>query len=117
MSFNPEYATREPPRAEVDSLDGPTMIEFGTSWCGHCRRAQPLLAAALADRPGVRHLKVADGSGRRLGRSFDVKLWPTLIFLADGAEVARLVRPTDAAQIERALDRLDDAPTRYDAPV
>ncbi len=110
MSFTAEYAAREPTRAEVDSLDGPTMIEFGTSWCGHCRMAQPLLAAALADRPRLRHLKIEDGSGRRLGRSFGVKLWPTLVFLADGRETDRLVRPTDSAQIERALDRLDEAP-------
>jgi thioredoxin 1 len=37
----------------------------------------------------VRHVKVEDGSGRRLGRSFGVKLWPTLVFLRDGREVAR----------------------------
>lgn len=107
MTYSAEYAKPEPARTEVDALDGPTMIEFGTPWCGYCRAAQPLLAAALADRPGLRHLKIEDGSGRRLGRSFGVKLWPTLVFLVDGRETARLVRPTDPAQIAQALDRLD----------
>jgi len=48
----------------------------------------------------VRHLKIEDGPGRPLGRSFRVKLWPTLVFLRDGVEVARVVRPADAKQIE-----------------
>jgi thioredoxin 1 len=106
MAINTEYATHEPARAEVDSLAGATMLEFGSAGCGHCRAAQPLLASALAAHPGVRHLKIADASGRRLGRSFRVKLWPTLIFLRDGHEIARLVRPRDASSIADALDKI-----------
>ena len=102
-----DYAAAEPKRAEVDALEGPALIEFGNPWCGYCRRAQPLLAEALADHPRVRHLKVADGSGRRLGRSFRVKLWPTLVFLRDGKELARLVRPAGPDEIRDALARID----------
>ena len=100
----------EPTRDAVDLLPGPTLLEFGTSWCGHCRAARPLIAAALAAHPAVRHVKVEDGSGRPLGRSFGVKLWPTLVFLADGREVERLVRPRDARAIGEALARLAAAP-------
>ena len=98
-----------PSRAEVDALAGPTLLEFGTDWCGHCRRAQPALAAALAGHPAVRHLRVEDGPGRALGRSFGVRLWPTLVFLADGREQARLVRPTEAAPVAEALQALSAA--------
>lgn len=104
--MNTQYAQKEPPRAEVDALTGPTLLEFGSPWCGYCRRAQPLIAEAMAAHPGVRHLKIADASGRRLGRSYGVKLWPTLIFLADGKERARLIRPTDAGSIREALARI-----------
>lgn len=105
-----DYAETEPARAEVDALAGPTLLEFGSPTCGHCRRAQPLIAQALAAHPRVRHLRIADASGRRLGRSFGVKLWPTLVLLADGKEIARLVRPTDAGEIARALATIDPAP-------
>ena len=93
----------EPSRAEVDTLAGSVLLEFGAAHCGHCRAAQPLIAGALARHPQVRHIKVEDGSGRPLGRSFRVKLWPTLVFLRDGREVARLVRPADPGAIEQAL--------------
>jgi thioredoxin 1 len=96
----------EPQRAELDRLAGPALVEFGSPWCGYCRRAQPLIAEALAEHPGVRHFKIADASGKRLGRSFGVKLWPTLVFLSDGKEVVRLVRPRDAATIREALGRI-----------
>lgn len=103
--MNEVYAPVEPPRAEVDALQGLTLIEFGTPWCGFCKRAQPLLAQALAGRPPLRHLKIEDGSGRPLGRSFGIKLWPTLILLRDGREVARVVRPGSAAAIRETLER------------
>jgi thioredoxin 1 len=103
---NGVYSETEPARAAVDALPGATLLEFGSPTCGHCRRAQPLIAQALAAHPRVRHLKIADASGRRLGRSFGVKLWPTLVLLADGREAARLVRPTDAAEIGRALSAI-----------
>src|SRR5690348_15351018 len=98
-----DQASREPKRSDVEALAGPTLLEFGTSWCGHCRRAQPLIAAALAAHPKVRHIKGEDASGRRLGRSFAVKLWPTLVFLKDGREIEKLVRPASVEEIERAL--------------
>lgn len=109
MAFNKKYATHEPKRSEVDQLAGPTLLEFGSPECGHCRRAQPLLASAFAAHPGVRHIKIADASGRPLGRSFKVKLWPTLVFLRDGQEIARLVRPRDVSTIADALAKIDIA--------
>lgn len=98
------YTPEDLLRSEVDKLKGPTVIDFGTNWCGHCQRAQPLVDAVFAAHADVVHLKVEDGSGRLLGRSFAVKLWPTLVFLRDGVEVARLVRPTEPEAVRQALE-------------
>lgn len=99
----------EPSRAEVDALSGPVLLEFGTSWCGWCRRAQPLIGSALAQHPNVHHIKVEDGPGQPLGRSFRVKLWPTLIFMKGGKETARLVRPDHPDEVNQALSAIDPA--------
>jgi thioredoxin 1 len=106
MRTPPPYLSESeaPSRGAVDALPGLTLLEFGTDWCGHCRAAQPSLAEALTAHPQWRHLKVEDGPGRALGRSYRVKLWPTLVLLRDGQEVARLVRPAQAADIVAALD-------------
>ena len=107
MAMTSTYEATEPKRAEVETFVGATVLEFGNPWCGYCRAAQPLIAEALAAHPGVRHLKVADASGKRLGRSFGVKLWPTLVFLRDGKEAARLVRPREKRMIGEALKKID----------
>ena len=93
----------EPTREEVNTLKGATILEFGASWCGYCKAAQPTIASEVANFPNVRHIKVEDGKGRRLGRSFQVKLWPTLIFMKDGVELKRLVREVDADELKSGL--------------
>ena len=109
MPYRPDYATAEPSREEVGALAGATVLEFGAPWCGHCIAAQPAIEQVLSAQPRVRHVKVEDGRGRPLGRAFKVKLWPTLVFLRDGIERARVVRPDDAEPLRLALmEAIDD---------
>lgn len=107
MALTQQFESTEPLRADIDQLAGPVVIEFGTPWCGYCQAAQPLIAKAFEQHEAVRHMKVEDGSGRPLGRSFRVKLWPTLVFLEAGREVARVVRPATASQVSDALAQID----------
>ena len=93
----------EPTREEVNALKGATILEFGATWCGYCKAAQPTISSHLALFPNVQHIKIEDGKGRRLGRSFHVKLWPTLIFMKDGVELKRLVRDIDAGELRSGL--------------
>ena len=105
MALQP-YAAHAPDRADVDRWPGPAVLEFGTNWCGYCRAAEPLVERAFDAHPHVRHVRVEDGPGRVLGRAFRVKLWPTLVFLLDGQEVARVVRPGDPGELLNAFASL-----------
>lgn len=103
------YQTAQPERSAVDAMAGAVMLDFGANWCGYCRAAEPLIEAALAASPSVRHVKVEDGPGRPLGRSFRIKLWPTVVVLKDGQEVARVVRPVSSDDVRAALAQLGAA--------
>lgn len=102
MPYAVHFTVDAPDRAIIDTLPGLTLLEFGVDWCPHCQAAQGLLRGQLEKLPEITHLKIEDGPGRRLGRSYRVKRWPTLILLRDGVEVGRAVRPT-AAELESLL--------------
>lgn len=101
-----DYLNPGPTRAEIDVTSGPVLLEFGTGWCGYCQAAAPDIAEAIAQFPSAQHIKVEDGPGRPLGRSFRVKLWPTVIFLKDGAEITRAVRPESADEIRHCIQQI-----------
>ena len=99
------YASTQPERAAIDAAPGLVVLDFGTDWCGYCRAAEPAIAQAVAEQAAATHIKVEDGPGRPLGRSFRVKLWPTVVVLKDGKEVARVVRPAASQELADALSQ------------
>ena len=101
-----DYQNPGPSREEIDASPGRMLLEFGTGWRGYCQAAAPAIAQALDEFPGVTHIQVEDGPGRRLGRSFRVKLWPTAIVLKNGQEIARVVRPESADELRSALQKI-----------
>lgn len=101
-----DYSPEQPARDDIDATSGPLVLAFGTEWCGYCMAAERHISPALADHPDVPVTGVEDGKGRALGRSFHVKLWPTLVFLRDGVEVDRVVRPTSRDAVDEALARI-----------
>lgn len=104
--FNPDYSDQEPSPEDIQALDGPAVLEFGAPWCGHCQAARPHVEEAFRNHPDLPHIKIHDGKGKPLGRAFGVKLWPTLIFLVNGREVERVVRPRETGTILEGLERI-----------
>lgn len=98
------YETAQPDRAAVDAMPGVVAVDFGTNWCGYCKAAEHDIDEALKAYPEVKHIKAEDGPGRPLGRSFRVKLWPTVVVMKDGQELARVVRPAGVQEVKDALE-------------
>ncbi|MEA3587301.1 thioredoxin family protein [Pseudidiomarina sp. 1APP75-27a] len=106
ISSNSDYAEETFTFAEVSELSGDVLLEFGAPWCGHCKAAAPAITEVVSEHPELRHIKIYDGKGKRLGRAFKVKLWPTLILLRDGQEVDRVVRPLRADEVRQLMSNL-----------
>ena len=100
------YTEAAPTRDELNARTEPIIVQFGANWCGHCQGAQALIDEALAKHPELQPIMVEDGRGRPLGRGFQVKLWPTLVFLKGGQEIARIVRPGSASEVRDAIAKL-----------
>ena len=67
------------------------------------------MAALLQQFPEVRHIKIEDGKGKPLGRSFRVKLWPNLVFMRDGKVLRQLARP-EPRQVREGLEAISGRP-------
>lgn len=106
IGFNSEYAEEAFTFDEINELNGDTLLDFGAPWCGHCQAARPAIEEVVSEHARLRHIKIYDGKGKPLGRKFKVKLWPTLILLRSGNEVARLVRPLEADEIRQLVSTL-----------
>jgi thioredoxin 1 len=109
MSYSRDYVRQEPSRAEIDAGSGWQLVEFGAPWCPHCSAAQLALKEWLGEHE-MPHLKIEDGKGRPAGRSFKVTLWPTVILLRDGEEIARAVRPQEREDLAPLIDALEHDP-------
>jgi thioredoxin 1 len=103
----PEHdsSEREPTREEIDRTRGPVVLEFGAAWCPFCKALAPKLSGLLEEFPDVHHIRVEDGPGRPLGRSFRVKLWPNLVFLKDGQVIQQSARP-DPDEVRVGLEAI-----------
>ncbi|MBT5483217.1 MAG: thioredoxin family protein [Gammaproteobacteria bacterium] len=99
------YSDTAHERDTLDATPGPLILEFGSNSCGICQAAAPLISEAMASST-IAHIRVQDGKGKRLGRSYRVKLWPTLILLLEGKEVGRVVRPSGLQELQNALKLL-----------
>tara|TARA_R110002012_G_scaffold20531_1_gene72720 strand:- start:628 stop:966 length:339 start_codon:yes stop_codon:yes gene_type:complete len=106
ISSNTEYAEETFTFDDLQALPGDTLLDFGAPWCGHCQAARPAIDEVVSEHAGLRHMKIYDGKGKPLGRAFKVKLWPTLILLRAGNEVARLVRPLAPDEVRQLVSTI-----------
>ncbi|GLP98637.1 thiol reductase thioredoxin [Methylophaga thalassica] len=102
---NSGYAEETLTFEQTSELPGKVLLEFGAPWCGHCQAASAAITEVVNEHADLSHIKIYDGKGKRLGRGFKVKLWPTLILLHDGQEVGRLVRPLRADEVRDLMSK------------
>ncbi|MDX1748837.1 MAG: thioredoxin family protein [Methylophaga sp.] len=107
IASNSDYAEEAFTFEQISESSGDVLLEFGAPWCGHCQAASSAINEVVSEHSELRHIKIYDGKGKRLGRVFKVKLWPTLILLHNGHEVDRLVRPLRSDEVRELMSKLN----------
>jgi len=71
---------------------GNHFVKFYAPWCGHCQRLEPIwseLANSLEYDPSVSISRIDCTQYRPICKDFDVKGYPTLLWIVDGKKVEK----------------------------
>ena len=93
--------------AEVVQASGVVLVDFSATWCGPCKRLEPLVHEIADDYNGrVKVVKVDIDKAPTIAAKFAVMAVPTLIFFRDGKVVDQLSGLVAKRVIAERIDKV-----------
>ncbi|MEP9352286.1 thioredoxin [Xanthobacter sp. KR7-65] len=100
----PMALTAERFTAHTSESEIPLVIDFWADWCGPCKTMAPVFESLAAEfEPHVRFAKVDTDAERELAEYFRISTIPTLSFIHNRREVARVAGAMFAGDLRRWL--------------
>lgn len=92
---------------ELTSQDKLTVVDFFATWCGPCKMLAPVLVE-LAENMGdsINVVKVDIDQYNELASEFRVQSVPTIVYIKNGAEIARTVGYMDIDSLTEKVESL-----------
>jgi protein disulfide-isomerase-like protein len=98
-SENFEHLTQ----ASSGATTGDWMVEFYAPWCGHCKHLAPVYEEVATELKGEVNVAKVDASKERsIGSRFEIKGFPTILFLSHGQVYKYKGKRTKDALVEFA---------------
>jgi len=93
---------------EVLNADGLVLVDFSATWCGPCKRLEPIVHEIAGDYNGrLKVVHVDVDQARSAAARFGVMSVPTLLLLRDGTvkdqHIGLISKPALAQRIDKAL--------------
>lgn len=99
-------ATREVEAHEFDAVVNPdrlTLVDFSATWCGPCRRLEPILGELAGEMPEVDFLKLDVDRSQEIAMRYGVQAVPTMLVLRAGRVVDRFVGLRSKSELSERL--------------
>ncbi len=99
------HATDDDFDAILADQPGVTIVNFWAPWCGPCRMMGPILDEIAIEQAkrGVRVVKVNSDEAPEIGRRFEIRSIPTVIFFKDGEAEFEMVGLVPKPVLEREI--------------
>lgn len=97
--------TNENFESEVLKSDIPVLVDFSATWCGPCRRMEPIVEKAAIDYAGkVKVCKVDVDNCTDIARKYGIMSVPTFMMFKDGKVISQTPGSMPAVKLMAIID-------------